>query len=84
MFAFPDLAVTLRMLVEAERDGLLVTRLDEVAWLTNLRGYEIDYSATFRSLAWVGRDEALLFVGWSVWHEPFGERKQSFDEAWDG
>jgi len=43
-------------------DGLLVTRLDEIAWLTNMRAYEIDYAATFPGLAYVGRDSAYLFV----------------------
>ena len=49
-------------LVAASLDGLLVVALDEIAWLTNLRAFEIDYSATFRALAYVGRTSARLYV----------------------
>ncbi|HEY4220436.1 MAG TPA: aminopeptidase P family N-terminal domain-containing protein, partial [Myxococcota bacterium] len=41
-------------------DGLLVTALDEIAWITNLRGLHFDYQATFRAQALVTRDEVLL------------------------
>ncbi len=31
-------------------DGLLVAKLDELAWITNLRGVEMPYQATFRGI----------------------------------
>jgi len=48
------------------------------------QGVISDESGPLRFLTNPAQEEALLFVGWSVWHESFGERKQSFDEAWDG
>lgn len=42
--------------------GVMLTRLDEIAWLLNLRAYEIDYASTFRGRAYVGREMAILFV----------------------
>lgn len=41
-------------------DGLLVTALDEIAWITNLRGLHFDYQATFRAQALVRRDEVIV------------------------
>ena len=34
-------------------DGLLVQRLDEIAYLSNLRGRELPFQATFKSIALV-------------------------------
>lgn len=45
---------TLRSYLEAERlDALLVQRLDEIAYLTNLRALELPFQATFRAVALV-------------------------------
>lgn len=41
---------------------LLVTALDEVAWLLNLRGSDVHCNPVFVSYALVGEDETLLFV----------------------
>lgn len=41
-------------------DGLLVTALDEIAWITNLRGLHFDYQATFRAQALVRKDEVIV------------------------
>lgn len=50
-----------RPLLEAEGlDGLLVTALDEIAWITNMRGLHFDYQATFRAQALVRRDEIIV------------------------
>jgi len=43
-------------------DALLVTKLDELAWLSNLRGQEMPYQATFRALGVVTRDALYLSV----------------------
>ena len=43
-------------------DGVLLTMLDEVAWLTNLRGCDVDYNPVFVAYMLVTADEAKLFV----------------------
>jgi hypothetical protein len=43
-----------------------------------------DEPGPLRFLANPAEEEALAHVMWSVRHEPFGERKQSFNEPWDG
>lgn len=42
--------------------ALLVSKLDEVAWLTNLRAEEMPFQATFRGRALVTEDALLLSV----------------------
>lgn len=46
-------------LEEQAIDGLLVQRLDDIAYLSNLRGTEIPYQATFKSVA-LATPEALV------------------------
>ncbi|KAF8647224.1 hypothetical protein AX16_006843 [Volvariella volvacea WC 439] len=45
--------------------GLVVSALDEVAWLFNLRGSDIDYNPVFFAYAVVTLDTATLFVNQS-------------------
>ena len=40
----------------------VVTRLDEVAWLLNLRAADIDFCPLFRAFVVIGEKEAVLFV----------------------
>ena len=42
--------------------GMLVTMLDEVAWLTNLRGSDVDYNPVLVSYMLVTAEEATLFI----------------------
>ncbi|KAG9218076.1 hypothetical protein CCMSSC00406_0010090 [Pleurotus cornucopiae] len=42
--------------------GLVVTMLDEVAWLFNLRGADIDFNPVFFAYAVVTMDKAVLFT----------------------
>lgn len=42
--------------------ALVVTMLDEVAWLFNLRGSDIDFNPVFFGYAVVSADSTLLFV----------------------
>lgn len=44
----------------AEHDVMVVQRLDEIAWLCNLRGDELPFQATFKSMAAVGTHGAAL------------------------
>ena len=46
----------------ADSDSLLLTRLDDIAWLTNLRGSDIEFNPIFLSWALVSKREACLFV----------------------
>lgn len=53
----------LRKTIEAKRGlGFVVTALDEVAWLFNLRGTDIIYNPVFRSFAYVSATEVVLYV----------------------
>lgn len=47
---------------EAKADVLLLTALDEIAWLCNLRGSDVSYNPVFLSYATVTEDGAKLFV----------------------
>lgn len=42
--------------------SLLLTRLDDIAWITNLRGSDIDFNPVFLGWALVDPDRATLFV----------------------
>lgn len=55
-------ALVAAWLATKRADALLVTKLDELAWLANLRGEEMPYQATFRALGVVTRDALHLSV----------------------
>ena len=40
---------------------LIVSKLDEIAWLTNLRGKDINYNPVFEAYAVIFRDRAICF-----------------------
>lgn len=42
--------------------ALLLTKLDDIAWLTNLRGSDIAFNPVFLSWAWVLPESATLFL----------------------
>ena len=46
----------------ADADGLLITALDEIAWLLNLRGSDVDYTPVVIAFAYVSEDERALFI----------------------
>lgn len=50
------------LLAECSADGMLVTMLDEVAWLTNLRGCDVEYNPVVVAYMLVTTDDAVLFV----------------------
>lgn len=50
------------MSAAAKAGALLVTALDEIAWLFNLRGSDISYNPVFVSYALVTADSASLYV----------------------
>jgi Xaa-Pro aminopeptidase len=47
---------------EHQADSYLLTALDDIAWLFNLRGKDIAYNPVFYAFAIVEQDEAILFV----------------------
>ncbi len=47
-------------LQEKELDALVITALDDIAYLANLRGQEIAFQATFKGLAVVSRDRCAV------------------------
>lgn len=49
-------------LAAADADGLLITALDEIAWLLNLRGSDVDYTPVVIAFAYVSEDERVLFI----------------------
>lgn len=46
----------------ADAEGLLITALDEIAWLLNLRGSDVDYTPVVIAFAYVSEDERVLFI----------------------
>jgi Xaa-Pro aminopeptidase len=40
-------------------DILILTKLDEIAWLTNLRGSDVDYNPVFESYLVIGKEQAV-------------------------
>lgn len=46
----------------ADANGLLITALDEIAWLLNLRGSDVDYIPVVIAFAYVSEDERVLFI----------------------
>ena len=46
----------------AEKSTLLLTKLDDIAWLTNLRGSDIEFNPVFLSWALVTQKDATIFL----------------------
>ena len=49
-------------LTEKKASGMVVSMLDEVAWLFNLRGSDIDYNPVFFAYAVITQDSATLYI----------------------
>jgi Xaa-Pro aminopeptidase len=72
VFALPDtlsgepvadkLARVRAALREAEADTLVLTRLDEVAWLTNLRGHDVPYNPVFQAYLVLEAERATCYT----------------------
>ena len=43
-------------------DGHFLSSLDDIAWLFNLRGQDVDYNPVFLAHAWIDSTRAVLFV----------------------
>jgi len=49
-------------MTQAGADCITLTALDEIAWLFNLRGEDVDFNPVGICYAFVGKDKALLFA----------------------
>ena len=58
-----DKLTAIREKMDAENVAVLIlTRLDEIAWLTNLRGADVDYNPVFEAYMVVERERATCFT----------------------
>lgn len=57
----------------AEKSALLLTKLDDIAWITNLRGSDIEFNPVFLSWALVTENEARLFLHQAIITEAIKE-----------
>jgi Xaa-Pro aminopeptidase len=64
-------------LKKLEVDAMLIQRLDEIAYLSNLRGDELPYQATFKAIALATHDK--LFIGIDPARIPTAVRKARDD-----
>ena len=54
-----------RVLADVERqgaDGLWISALDEIAWVLNLRGSDVDCTPVFIAYLWLSREGSVLYV----------------------
>lgn len=52
----------LQKLEEKNAEAIVITMLDELAWLLNLRGSDIDYNPVFTGFGWIEKDKIILFT----------------------
>ncbi|XP_072094981.1 xaa-Pro aminopeptidase 1 isoform X2 [Mobula birostris] len=57
-------------MAEKNASWLVITALDEVAWLFNLRGSDIDYNPVFFAFAIIGLDSIRLFINEKHMEDP--------------
>lgn len=51
-----------QQIAAANASGHLISSLDDIAWLTNLRGSDVSFNPVFLAHLWVDANEAVLFV----------------------
>lgn len=56
------LAAVRKAMKEKNADAHVMCMLDEIAWLFNLRGADVEYNPVFLSYVIVGKDAVLLFI----------------------
>ncbi len=69
-----------KWLVKQGADAILLTSLDQIAWLLNVRGSDIDYNPFVISYLLITLDDALWFVRKDAFEEPDSETADSFLE----
>ena len=61
-------------------DAIFLTALDEIAWLLNVRGADVDFNPVVISYLLVTMDQVYWFVRKDTLEEPDEETRASFDE----
>lgn len=56
------LARTLEKVEESGADSILITALDEIAWLLNLRGSDVEFTPVAISFFYMSEDNRVLFI----------------------
>ena len=69
-----------KWLVKQGADAFLLTSLDQIAWLLNVRGSDIDYNPFVISYLLITLDDAFWFVRKDAFEEPDSETADSFLE----
>ena len=69
-----------KWLVKQGADAILITSLDQIAWLLNVRGSDIDYNPFVISYLLLTLDDAFWFVRKDVYEDPDSETSDSFLE----
>lgn len=64
---------------EKEADVLLLTALDEIAWLLNLRGNDVKYTPVFLAYMLVTQNESLLCVHEKILSDEIREKLEQAD-----
>lgn len=72
------LAKVREVMLKSKVDYHLISSLDDIAWLTNLRGSDVLFNPVFLSHMWIEQDRAILFVDL---HKINNEIKASLDVA---
>ena len=72
-----------KFLLLQECDALLVTSLDEIAWVLNVRGSDIDYNPVVISYLLLTMDRALWFVRKDEFARLDGDTADTFQELED-
>lgn len=49
-------------LFKKHAEALFLTLLDEIAWVFNIRGHDVEYNPLVISFAWISQVQAILFV----------------------
>lgn len=69
-----------KWLVLSGADAVLISALDQIAWLLNVRGQDIEYNPLVISYLLVTLDDALWFVRKDAYLDPDSETAASFEE----
>ena len=64
-------------LVREGVEGMLMTMLDEVAWITNMRGCDVEYNPVFVSYMLITADSAVLYIAREKLNEELSAYLQS-------
>ncbi len=69
-----------KWLLLREADAIILSSLDEIAWLLNVRGSDVEYNPVVISYLLVTMDDAFWFVRKDAYSTPDGETAASFAE----